>query len=216
MSPSERVILGYFCNYQAGPGQMVFFQPGACKLPPNSFRTSMNSLIEQELVVRERPKTPTRSRSAAIRKRSPNSPRRRTSADRHDCSRRPPVPLRAAVLSRSGLRLSPAQGCNSLPLRAATLSRSGLRFSPAQGCDFPPLRAAISTRNRVRAAGRPQRPNRSCNAAANHACIRPAVSARARCMAAWRPAASCPAAPRTPPDCGPAAASGGLSANSTR
>jgi hypothetical protein len=56
MSPAESAILGFFDSYRAGPGQMVFFQPGACKLPIERFKAGMESLIERQLVVRERPK----------------------------------------------------------------------------------------------------------------------------------------------------------------
>ncbi|HEV2968492.1 MAG TPA: hypothetical protein VGY55_00795 [Pirellulales bacterium] len=56
MNPTESAILGFFDIYRAGPGQMVFFQPGACKLPVERFKAGMESLIERQLVVKERPK----------------------------------------------------------------------------------------------------------------------------------------------------------------
>src|SRR5690606_10360318 len=39
-----------------GPEQMLFFNPGDCKVAPAPFRTAMESLMNRGLVVKERPK----------------------------------------------------------------------------------------------------------------------------------------------------------------
>jgi hypothetical protein len=54
MTTAESVILSFFRSYHAGPGQIVFFQPGACRLPTRAFRAGMELLIEKQWVVRER------------------------------------------------------------------------------------------------------------------------------------------------------------------
>lgn len=55
MTPSEKDVLGFFRRYQVGPTQMLFFNPGDCKLTPSDLRAAMRCLIEKGLVIKERP-----------------------------------------------------------------------------------------------------------------------------------------------------------------
>jgi predicted transcriptional regulator len=56
MTANEQAILTMFRRYQAGPAQMLFFNPAECKLSVGRFQAAMHSLIEQGLVIKERPK----------------------------------------------------------------------------------------------------------------------------------------------------------------
>lgn len=56
MTASERSIMEFFRRYQAGPDEMLFFNPTDCKMPPAPFRNAMQSLIRRSLVTKERPK----------------------------------------------------------------------------------------------------------------------------------------------------------------
>ena len=56
MTPAETNILIFFRRYGARPTQMLFFNPNDCKMSPAPFRTAMESLMRQGLVVKERPK----------------------------------------------------------------------------------------------------------------------------------------------------------------
>ena len=56
MTPNECAILTFFRQYDIGPSQMLFFNPGDCKLGAGSFRTGMESLMKRGLVVKERHK----------------------------------------------------------------------------------------------------------------------------------------------------------------
>lgn len=55
MTAAESTILEFFRQYQIGPAEMLFFNPGDCKLQPGSFASAMRSLIERGMVVKERP-----------------------------------------------------------------------------------------------------------------------------------------------------------------
>jgi hypothetical protein len=56
MSASESTILQFFRRYQIGPAQMLFFNPGDCKLSTGMFNSAMQSLIARGMVIKERPK----------------------------------------------------------------------------------------------------------------------------------------------------------------
>lgn len=56
MTPAEVDILEFFRRYQVGPAEMLFFNPGDCKLPDGSFQNAMKSLMDKGLVVKERPR----------------------------------------------------------------------------------------------------------------------------------------------------------------
>lgn len=57
MSADEGVILRFFRDYQAGPSEMLFFNPNnGCKLQPSHFNRAIDSLIDRGLVTKERPK----------------------------------------------------------------------------------------------------------------------------------------------------------------
>lgn len=55
MKVAEWDILRFFRRYQVGPAEMLFFGPKDRKVAAGSFRSAMGSLIEQGLVVKERP-----------------------------------------------------------------------------------------------------------------------------------------------------------------
>ncbi len=55
MKVAEWDILRFFRRYQVGPAEMLFFGPKDRKVAAGSFRAAMGSLIEQGLVVKERP-----------------------------------------------------------------------------------------------------------------------------------------------------------------
>ncbi len=55
MRVAEWDILRFFRRYQVGPAEMLFFGPKDRKVAAGSFRSAMGSLIEQGLVVKERP-----------------------------------------------------------------------------------------------------------------------------------------------------------------
>jgi hypothetical protein len=56
MSSDECKILAFFRHYDIGPDEMLFFNPGECKVGPTPFRNAMDSLISRGLVIKERPK----------------------------------------------------------------------------------------------------------------------------------------------------------------
>lgn len=56
MTADECAILAFFRQYDIGPEEMLFFNPGDCKVAPAPFRNAMESLMSQGLVVKERPK----------------------------------------------------------------------------------------------------------------------------------------------------------------
>ncbi len=55
MNAVESTILVFFRRYMIGPAEMLFFNPGDCKVTPKHFETAMQSLMRQGLVVKERP-----------------------------------------------------------------------------------------------------------------------------------------------------------------
>jgi hypothetical protein len=56
MTPSEAAILTFFRRYEIGPAEMLFFNPGDCKLGIAPFYSAMESLVRRGLVVKERHK----------------------------------------------------------------------------------------------------------------------------------------------------------------
>jgi hypothetical protein len=56
MTADECTILAFFRRYAIGPEEMLFFNPGDCKVSPGAFRTAMDSLMNRGLVIKERPK----------------------------------------------------------------------------------------------------------------------------------------------------------------
>ena len=56
MTASECSIMVFFHRYEIGPHQMLFFNPGDCKLAESRFREAMQSLMIRGLVIKERPK----------------------------------------------------------------------------------------------------------------------------------------------------------------
>ena len=55
MTANECTILEFFHRYQMGPQQMLFVNPGDCKLPANHFNAAMQSLMGRGLMNKERP-----------------------------------------------------------------------------------------------------------------------------------------------------------------
>ena len=55
MTAAELDILRFFRHYQVGPAEMLFFSPGDCKVAARHFNSAMRSLIDKDLVVKERP-----------------------------------------------------------------------------------------------------------------------------------------------------------------
>lgn len=56
MTADECAILVLFRQYKIGPEEMLFFNPGTCKLSGTPFRNAMQSLMTRGLVMKERPK----------------------------------------------------------------------------------------------------------------------------------------------------------------
>lgn len=56
MSADESTIMSLFRQYKIGPDEMLFFNPGTCKLSGTPFRNAMQSLMNRGLVIKERPK----------------------------------------------------------------------------------------------------------------------------------------------------------------
>jgi hypothetical protein len=55
MTPSECAILTFFRRFDIGPDEMMFVNPGDCKIAQSPFRTAMQSLIGRGFIVKERP-----------------------------------------------------------------------------------------------------------------------------------------------------------------
>lgn len=55
MTTEELRILLFFRRFQVGPEEMLFFTPNDCKVAAKHFIDAMHSLIEKDLVVKERP-----------------------------------------------------------------------------------------------------------------------------------------------------------------
>ena len=55
MTAEEWDILRFFRRFQVGPAEMLFFTTTDCKVAAGHFVSAMRSLIEKDLVVKERP-----------------------------------------------------------------------------------------------------------------------------------------------------------------
>ncbi|MCL4204396.1 MAG: hypothetical protein KJ000_18075 [Pirellulaceae bacterium] len=55
MTAEELDILRFFRRFQVGPAEMLFFTPNDCKVAAKHFLAAMRSLIDKDLVVKERP-----------------------------------------------------------------------------------------------------------------------------------------------------------------
>ncbi len=55
MTAEELDILLFFRRFLVGPKEMLFFTPSDCKVAAKQFLAAMHSLIEKDLVVKERP-----------------------------------------------------------------------------------------------------------------------------------------------------------------
>lgn len=55
MTAEELDILLFFRRFLVGPKEMLFFTPSDCKVAAKQFVGAMHSLIEKDLVVKERP-----------------------------------------------------------------------------------------------------------------------------------------------------------------
>ncbi len=55
MTTEELRILLFFRRFQVGPEEMLFFTPNDCKVATKVFVDAMHSLIEKDLVIKERP-----------------------------------------------------------------------------------------------------------------------------------------------------------------
>jgi hypothetical protein len=56
MTADECTIMALFRQYKIGPEEMLFFNPGTCKLSGTPFRNAMHSLMNRGMVMKERPK----------------------------------------------------------------------------------------------------------------------------------------------------------------
>jgi hypothetical protein len=55
MTAEELDILLFFRRFLVGPKEMLFFTPSDCKVAAKHFIAAMHSLMEKDLVVKERP-----------------------------------------------------------------------------------------------------------------------------------------------------------------
>lgn len=55
MTAEELDILRFFRRFQVGPAEMLFFTPNDCKVAAKHFLSAMRSLMDKDLVVKERP-----------------------------------------------------------------------------------------------------------------------------------------------------------------
>jgi hypothetical protein len=55
MTAEELGILHFFRRFRVGPEEMLFFTPSDCKVTAKQFLAAMHSLIEKDLVMKERP-----------------------------------------------------------------------------------------------------------------------------------------------------------------